>query len=248
MEQIIGSKKYQNGIQVSWLDSGTEKTDFFGFEELIDQKINSLDLLNNPRLYLMNPAGHRIESAAAGCRFGTKTCEDEILISRLLDAPRDLAWRVWTEPDLVMQWWGPRNFTAPSVKNDLRVGGRYLYCMRSPEGRDYWSTGVYREVQQPEKIVCTDSFADEHGNVVPPSYYGMSGIPEELLVTVTFGIQAGRTLLTLRHAGFPAGDAQDLARAGWNESLDKYSGILLKTAFGRARDGGQVQQGITKTG
>jgi uncharacterized protein YndB with AHSA1/START domain len=232
MQQITSSKKYQNGVQVFWTDGGNDLNDFFTYEDLIDQKINVLDLLNNPRLYLMNAAGHKIESAAAGCSFTTNTCEDEIVITRLFDAPRELVWRAWTEPEMVMQWWGPKNYTSPSCKIDLRVGGNYLYCMRSPEGKDFWSTGVFREIKQPERIVCTDSFADEKGNVVPATYYGMSpDFPAEMLVTVTFEVQAGRTRLTLRHAGLPSEDMRDLTRAGWNESLDKFAGVLAQSVF-----------------
>jgi len=132
MEQITGSKKYQNGIQVFWTDDGGEQNGFFPFEELVEQKINALDLLNNPNLYLVNVPGHRIEFAAPGCSFPSKTCENEIVIARLFDAPREAVWRVWTVPELVMMWWGPRDFTAPSCKIDFRVGGSYLYCMRAP--------------------------------------------------------------------------------------------------------------------
>lgn len=227
MEQIISSKKYRNGIQVLWPGAGKDRNDFFSFEELVDQKINALDLLNNPRLYRINIPGHRIESSAAGCSFTNNACEGEIVITRLLDAPRELVWRTWTEPELVRQWWGPKNFTSPSCRIDLRVGGVYLFCMRSPDGRDYYSTGVYREIVKPERIICTDSFADEKGNVVPATYYGMSpAFPAEMLVTVSFEVQAGRTRLTLRHAGLPAGEMSDLTKAGWNESLDKFGNAL----------------------
>ena len=54
------------------------------------------------------------------------------------------------------------------------MGGKFLYCMRSPEGKDYWDTGVYREIVWLERIVFTDSFADQKGNVVPATQYGMS--------------------------------------------------------------------------
>ncbi len=234
MQQITGSKKYQNGIQVFWSDTGNDGNDFFSYEELIEQKINALDLLNNPRLYRVNAVAHQIESLAAGCSFVTKTCEDEIVIVRLFDAPRELVWRAWTDPEFVMRWWGPKNFTSPSCKIDLRVGGSYLYCMRSPDGKDYWSTGIYREIKKPERIVCTDSFADEKGNVVPATHYGMSpDFPAEMLMTATFEIQAGRTRLTLRHAGIPAGGMSDLTRGGWNESLDKFASIVAQAAFKR---------------
>jgi uncharacterized protein YndB with AHSA1/START domain len=232
MEQITSSKKYQNGIQVFWTDAGKKMNGFFSYEDLVDQRINALDLLNNPRLYLMNGPGHQIESAAAGCSFTTKTCEDEIVITRLFDAPRDLVWRAWTEPEFVMQWWGPKNYTSPSCRIDLRVGGTYLFALRSPEGKDFWSTGEYREIKRPERIVCTDNFADEKGNVVPPSFYGVGmETTAPLIMTVTFEVLGGRTKLTVRHAGIPAGEMNDLDRAGWNESLDKLAGVLGQAVY-----------------
>jgi uncharacterized protein YndB with AHSA1/START domain len=110
---------------------------------------------------------------------------------------------------------------------DFRVGGRYLACMRSPDGRDYWSTGTYREIVPLKRIVATDSFADERGNVVPASHYGMKGDwPGELLVTVTFVQYNGGTRLTLRHAGFPDPGNRDQAREGWNQSFDKLAESL----------------------
>lgn len=151
----------------------------------------------------------------------------EITITREFAAPRELVWKAWTDPDLLARWQGPKSFTAPSIKIDLRVGGNYLYCMRSPEGQDFWSTGRFLEVVEFERIVCTDSFADSAGNVVPASHYGMEGdMPLELRVEVDFKESDGKTLLTLRHLGMPAGSDRDLAVQGWNESLDKLAGVV----------------------
>lgn len=151
----------------------------------------------------------------------------ELTITRIFDAPREFVWRAWTDPERMMRWWGPKGFTSPVSEIDLRVGGKYLNCMRSPDGRDYWSTGVYQEIVEPERIVCTDSFADEKGNVVPASQYGMSSdFPLEMLLTVRFEEREGKTKLTLTHVGFPSDEDLDGARAGWNESLDKLAEVL----------------------
>jgi uncharacterized protein YndB with AHSA1/START domain len=153
--------------------------------------------------------------------------EDELVITRIFSAPREQVWKAWTEPERLMRWWGPKGFTSPASTIDLRVGGAYLSCMRSPEGRDFWSTGIYREIVPPERIVCTDSFADEKGNVVPATHYGMSpGFPLELLITVTFEEESGGTKMTLRHAGIPAGQMSEQTAAGWNESFDKLAEVL----------------------
>lgn len=153
--------------------------------------------------------------------------DQDIVITRVFDAPREKVWKAWTDPKQQVRWFGPKTYTAHSATIDLRVGGRSISAMRSPEGKDIWSTGVYREIVPLEKIVLTDSFADEHGNEVPASAYGMEGDwPEELLITVTFkDYEGGKTLFTLRHTGLPEIHGRDAAN-GWNESFDKLAEIL----------------------
>jgi len=154
--------------------------------------------------------------------------KSELLITRIFDVPRELVWKAWTEPERIKKWWGPQYFTAPVIKNDLRVGGTYLSCMRGPDGKDYWSTGVYREIVPNDKLVMTDSFADEKGNVVPASYYGMGeGFPLELLVTVTFEAVGKRTKMILRHEGIPEGQMKELTLAGWSGSFDKLAASIV---------------------
>jgi uncharacterized protein YndB with AHSA1/START domain len=148
---------------------------------------------------------------------------NELLITRVFDAPLDKVWKAWTDPDEIKKWWGPAQFTAPSIENDFRVGGKYLYSMQGPDGQEYWSTGVYREIVPMERIVVTDSFADENGNVVPASHYGMTDFPMETEITVTFADLDGKTELTLKHSGMPAGEMGEQAEAGWNQSLDKFA-------------------------
>jgi uncharacterized protein YndB with AHSA1/START domain len=155
----------------------------------------------------------------------TETAE-ALVITRVFDAPREVVWKVWTDPELLKRWWGATGFTAPVYNIDFRVGGRYFYDMRSPEGQDVWGTGTYREIVPLERIVATDSFADEHGNIVPASHYGMGTLPEELLWTVTFEEVEGKTRLTLRHVGLPSGQDQDLTREGWDSSFDKLAELL----------------------
>jgi uncharacterized protein YndB with AHSA1/START domain len=158
----------------------------------------------------------------------TENNKEALVITRIFDAPRELAWKAWTEPEQAMQWWGPKNFTAPVIKINLRRGGKYLSCMRGPDGKDYWSTGVYREIVPMERIVLTDSFADEKGNTVPASAYGMPGDwPLELLVTVTFENLGGKTKMTLRHEGVPAGALREQCAAGWNQSFDKLAACIV---------------------
>lgn len=158
------------------------------------------------------------------------TQEQALVIERMFDAPRELVWKAWTDPQMVRRWWGPKGFVAPAAEIDFRVGGKWLYAMQSPEfneGRPIWSTGVYREIVPFERIVWTDCFADGQGNVVPATYYGMpDDFPLEMLVTVEFEDLGGKTKMTLRHEGLPAGEMREGAGQGWNESLDKLAESL----------------------
>ena len=158
--------------------------------------------------------------------------QNALVIVRTFDAPRELLWRAWTEPAMAKRWWGPRNFTAPTVEIDFRVGGKYLNAMQSPDfnnGEPIWSTGVYKEIVPHERLVMTDSFADKKGNVVPGSHYGMGDMPLEMTVTVTFEDVGGKTKMTLRHEGMPAGEHFSGANEGWNQSFDKLAEMLAKS-------------------
>jgi len=160
-------------------------------------------------------------------KSSTQVATRELFIERIFDAPRELLWKAWTDPQHIMRWWGPKDFTAPVAKIDFRVGGTYLFCMRSPDGQDYYSTGVYREIVPLQRIVYTDSFADEKGNVVPATHYGMGqDFPLELQVTVTFEEHGNKTRMTLRHAGIPEGKMTDDTLQGWGESFDKLAESL----------------------
>ncbi|MDX1993194.1 MAG: SRPBCC domain-containing protein [bacterium] len=159
-------------------------------------------------------------------RAGSSQTKD-LTIERMFDAPPELVWKAWTEPEHIMRWWGPKDFTSPACTVDLRVGGKYLFCMESPEGQQFWSTGTYQEIVPQQRLVYTDSFSDREGNIVPATYYGMSeDFPLQQLVTITFEAQGDRTKMTLTHRDFPVGNDAEMAEQGWNESLDKLAASL----------------------
>jgi uncharacterized protein YndB with AHSA1/START domain len=160
----------------------------------------------------------------------TKTKQQELVITRTFNAPRLLIWKALTYAEWVKKWWGPREFTAPVIQIDLKVGGKYLYCMRSPDGKDYWNTGVYREIDYPQKLLVTDSFADKKGNVVPPTYYGMSpGFPNETVVSITLEDLGSKTKLTLSGAAPPSDKDRKDEETRWNQSFDKMADWLEKS-------------------
>ncbi|MBI3744655.1 MAG: SRPBCC domain-containing protein [Chloroflexi bacterium] len=83
----------------------------------------------------------------------------------MFDAPRELVWKAWTDPERLVQWWGPKGFTLTSARLDLRPGGVFHYSMQPPQGAKIWATFVYREVDAPERLAWVVSFSDEQGGM-----------------------------------------------------------------------------------
>ena len=151
----------------------------------------------------------------------------DLVLSRVFNVPREVVWQAWTQAERLKKWFAPEHFTAAAAKVDLRPGGHFLYCMRSPEGAEYWGKGSYQEVEPPARLVYLDSFADREGNPVRPEQYGLSpDHPAQTLVTVTLADQGGKTLLTLQHAGLPVGEDSDMTEAGWRSQLDRLAEAL----------------------
>ena len=122
--------------------------------------------------------------------LNTRVGEQEFVVERQFSAPRALMFQVFTQPEHLKRWWAPQPYTLPVCTIDLRPGGIWHYCMRSPEGQVHWARSVYREIVPPEKLVYTTTFADEHANPI-------EGMPEHL-TTLTFTEETGKTRVTSR--------------------------------------------------
>lgn len=154
-------------------------------------------------------------------RQQNSSSQTELVIYRVFDIPIDNVWKALTEEEEFKKWWGPKGFNCPSSKMEARVGGKYLNCMKAPDGKEYWSTGTVKEFEPGERLVITDSFSDENGNIVSASHYKMPGNwPKELLITFELQEADGATKLRLQHEGVPD-EMHDDCRKGWNESFDK---------------------------
>jgi uncharacterized protein YndB with AHSA1/START domain len=154
--------------------------------------------------------------------------EDAVVIERTFDAPIDLIWQMWTQPEHFKNWYGPKGFTIPVAEMDLRVGGKRLICMeiKKPDGSSMkmWTTGEHTEIAPTRRLVYTESPADENGNVVSPSAMGMpEGYPATTEVTVLLEDLNGRTKMVMTHAGVPASSGAD---GGWNQAFDKLTDLL----------------------
>jgi uncharacterized protein YndB with AHSA1/START domain len=146
--------------------------------------------------------------------------KDAVVIERTFAAPQSLIWQIWTEPEHFKKWYGPKGFTVPVANMDLRVGGKRLICMTSPDGSmKMWTTGEFTEIAPHHRLVYTESPADENGNVMSPSAMGMpEGYPATTKVTVLLEDLGGRTKMVMTHAGMPAGSGAD---GGWEQAFDK---------------------------
>ena len=123
---------------------------------------------------------------------------------RTFNASQDKVWRVWNDADSMKHWWGPKGYTAPFIRNDLRVGGTYLWAMKSPRGEMFWNTGVYKEVVSNSRIVSTISFADETGKAIPGAKAPVPGRwPNAVTVIVEFSESNGKTKVTVTEVGLP---------------------------------------------
>ncbi len=111
--------------------------------------------------------------------------EREIVISRAVDAPRELVWKAWTELEHLERWWGPNGFTTTTHEIDVRPGGVWRFIMHGPDGTDYKNRIVFREVTPPERLVYAH---DDDGE----------GALGAFLATVTFVDIGGRTEVTMR--------------------------------------------------
>jgi uncharacterized protein YndB with AHSA1/START domain len=161
----------------------------------------------------------------------TKRSQDAVVIERSFDAPADLIWQMWTDPEHLKEWFGPAGATIPVAKLDARVGGSRLVCMevQTPAGRiSMWFAGEYLQVVANQLLVYTEFISDENGNLVSPSEMGMSdGHPTTTEVRVELKQLDGVTTMVMTHAGIPSDSP---GAAGWTMALDKLAARVAITS------------------
>ncbi|SHE58517.1 Uncharacterized conserved protein YndB, AHSA1/START domain [Kaistia soli DSM 19436] len=149
----------------------------------------------------------------------TEPGDRELIITRLIDAPRASLYRCWTEPELIKKWFAPAPWTTPSAELDLRIGGTSRIVMRSPAGEDFANPGVFLEVVPNEKLVFTDAFTEAW---LPSQKAFMVG-------TVTFADEDGKTRYTARVQHWSAEDRaaheQMGFHQGWNQCTDQLAAL-----------------------
>jgi uncharacterized protein YndB with AHSA1/START domain len=150
--------------------------------------------------------------------IGADVRDRELILTRIFDAPAELVYRMWTEPEHIRAWLCPRGFTLPFSEGEQRVGGHWRSCMRTPDGHDLWLSGVYQELVPGKKITFTHAW--EEG--------GKRGY--ETVVTISLEDIQGKTRLTLHQVVFESVESRDGHGGGWAECLDKLAEHLAKAA------------------
>lgn len=151
----------------------------------------------------------------------------DIVVKRIIDAPVALVWKAWTDLEFVKRWWGPANYTSPSCKIDLRVGGTYIFCMRAPAeqgGQDSYTAGTYSRIVDLQCLEFTQRITDQDGNAINPVQIGLPpDFPEIIHMRVEFKkIKGGEmTELTATESGWTASQMYVFSIAGLHQTIDK---------------------------
>jgi uncharacterized protein YndB with AHSA1/START domain len=139
--------------------------------------------------------------------------EREIVITRVIDAPRQLVFRAWTDPKIMARWFGPRGFSNPVCELDVRVGGAWRIVMRGPDGTEYPCGGVYQVIVKPERLAFTNNALDNEGKIILKGF-----------TTVTFAEYGAKTKLTLQARAVAMVEYAVTylggMEAGWTQSLE----------------------------
>jgi uncharacterized protein YndB with AHSA1/START domain len=158
--------------------------------------------------------------------------KEDLVVTRIIDAPLELVWKAWTDPQHVVRWWGPKHYTSPSAKIDLREGGRYVFCMRAPAdqgGQDSYTSGVYKKIVPMQFLEFTQGLSDKDGNPIDPAQLGMPpDFPAEIRTTISFQAKGNMTELTITEFDWPVSQMYVYSYAGMQQSIDKLAADLGK--------------------
>ena len=160
---------------------------------------------------------------------------EDFVTTRVFDAPRERVWQAWTEAERLKHWFGPRGFKITRCSLDLRPGGLFHYCLRTPDGKDMWGKWTIREIVKPDKLVFIASFSDESAGItvhpMNPNW------PREIHSTVTFESLGAKTRVTVRWRPVDAStelerrtfdEGRDSMKQGWGGTLDQFAEYVAK--------------------
>lgn len=147
---------------------------------------------------------------------------EKLKIERAFNTPLQKVWESFTTPEILKKWWSPKTMNCAHISIDLRIDGIFLYCFAGADGKEYWGRGIFQKIEAPANLSYMDSFADENGKPVPPSYFGMPGDElVESLVEISLVEDGEGTKMTVVLDNFYGEDTTSDMLQGWNEMFDK---------------------------
>lgn len=153
-------------------------------------------------------------------RSESEVASEQFVITRVFDAPRALVWQAFADAEQLARWWGPKGFTLAVARFEFRPGGRFVYRLDGPNGHTMWARFEYREIAAPERIVFVNAFSDDAGNIARAPFFDGKW-PLEVLTTVTFSEQEGKTTVTLRSHPINATDLEQTTFVSNIASMDQ---------------------------
>jgi uncharacterized protein YndB with AHSA1/START domain len=159
----------------------------------------------------------------------------QIEVTRTFNAPVEMVWKVWTDPELVKRWWGPKYFTSPVAKIDFREGGKSLVSMQAPKemgGQEFYSIWEYVKIVPLKTIEFIQNLADKDGNKSDPSKLGMPpDFPTDIRTVVTFReLASNKTEMTVTEWA-DMGVTSEFAQIGLEQSMDKMVACIENARF-----------------
>ena len=152
----------------------------------------------------------------------------EIVMTRVLDAPRERVFEILTKAEHVQKWWGPKGVSHPTFELDARVGGEIFVEQRGRDGSAHYEVGVVREITPPSRVVFASHMADEKRNRAPLLWAGVPADWEgETLQEITLAAEGTRTRVTIRITGFPSAKWGEMAKLGLAESFDRLENAVV---------------------
>jgi uncharacterized protein YndB with AHSA1/START domain len=156
--------------------------------------------------------------------------EKQIVVTRIFNAPVKLVWKIWTDAELVMRWWGPERFTCPGAAIDFREGGRSVVCMRSPAemgGQEWFNSWDYTKIVPMQSIEFIQNLSDRNGNKMSPVKVGMPpDFPEDVRTLVIFkSMGANKTEMTVTQYA-DMGKMSEFAKLGLEQSVNKMADLF----------------------
>jgi uncharacterized protein YndB with AHSA1/START domain len=150
------------------------------------------------------------------------SADRELVLTRLINAPREKVYRAWTDPELLKQWFAPKPYTTPIVEIDVRPGGSAYFVMRGPDGKDLPNRGVYLEVVPNEKLVSTDAYVKAWEPSEKPF----------MTLILTFEDEGGKTRYTARVRHWTVADRETHEKmgfhGGWSLCTDQLEALVAK--------------------